>query len=321
MLDFAPEPATRVDMKISGLSFIRNGISLGYPFVEAIRSVLPVVDEMVIVVGDSDDGSREAVEAINDARIRIIDSVWHPRIWPKASVLAQQTNLGLMHCTGDWVVYVQGNELFHERDLPRLQELMEIHVDNDEVEGLLIERLVFYGDYRNFVRVYPDRHKYVVRAFKPWRGVYAITSAMTFAAFDSWGLHGRSLRCVDSGIDMFRYGKILSPDAMRYKLRHAPHKLKGDQAQFEVESYYNWLPRQHVRPYTGDHPAVMGERIAAHGLQLDSDHPGWRSALTRKERMRLFESAWYRRFGLPRIRPGRYKLVGDFVRKDRSAEV
>jgi glycosyltransferase involved in cell wall biosynthesis len=155
-------------MKISGLSFIRNGISLGYPFVEAIRSILPLVDEMIVVVGRSEDGTREAVEAIRDARIRIIDSEWHPRITPKASVLAQQTNLGLMHCTGDWVVYVQGNELFHERDLPRMRELMTEHLENPKVEGLLIERLVFYGDYKHFVRAYPDRFKYVVRAFKPW---------------------------------------------------------------------------------------------------------------------------------------------------------
>ncbi|MGQ0529248.1 MAG: glycosyltransferase, partial [Panacagrimonas sp.] len=154
-------------MLISGLSFIRNGVSLGYPFVEAIRSILPLVDEMVVVVGRSEDGTREAVEGIGDTKIRIIDSEWPTQIRPKASVLAQQTNLGLMHCRGDWVVYVQGNELFHERDLPRMRELMTEHLQNPQVEGLLVERLVFYGDYRHFVRFYPDRHKYVVRAFKP----------------------------------------------------------------------------------------------------------------------------------------------------------
>ena len=307
-------------MLISGLSFIRNGVSLGYPFVEAIRSILPLVDEMVVVVGRSDDGTREAVEGIGDAKIRIIDSEWHPRITPKASVLAQQTNLGLMHCRGDWVVYVQGNELFHERDLPRMRELMTEHLENPQVEGLLIERLVFYGDYHHFVRAYPDRFKYVVRAFKPWNGVYAITSAMTFSVFPSYGERGRSLRCVDSGIDMFRYGKVLTPEAMQYKLRHAPHKLKSGGADFSVESYLNWLPRECVRPYRGDHPAVMAERVARHPFKVDLDDPRWRTKLTRKERTRLWESAFYRRFGVPKWRPGRYILVGDFVAKDRSAE-
>ena len=307
-------------MLISGLSFIRNGVSLGYPFVEAIRSILPLVDEMVVVVGRSEDGTREAVEGIGDPKLRIIDSEWHPRVTPKASVLAQQTNLGLLHCRGDWVVYVQGNELLHERDLPHLRQLMSEHNDNAQVEGLVMERRVFYGDYDHFVRVYPDRHKYVVRAFKPWIGVYAITSAMTFSVFPSYGERGRSLRCVDAGVDMFRYGKILSAEAMRYKLRHAPHKLKGEDAQFEQDQYYRWLPRDHIRPYRGDHPAVMAERIRQHEFRLDLSDSRWRTQRTRKERVRSWESAIYRRFGLPKWRPGRYELIGDFVKKDRSDE-
>lgn len=306
-------------MKISGLSFIRNGISLGYPFVEAIRSILPLVDEMIVVVGRSEDGTREAVEAIGDARIRIIDSEWHPRITPKASVLAQQTNLGLMHCTGDWVVYVQGNELFHERDLPRMRELMTEHLENPKVEGLLIERLVFYGDYKHFVRAYPDRFKYVVRAFKPWNGVYAITTAMTFSVFEKWGERGRALRCIDSGIDMYRYGKVLSSEAMEYKLKHAPHKLKGD-VQVGNDFYYRWQPRDAIRPYRGDHPAVLADRIRAHGFDLDLADARWRTKPTGKERRRLIETGLYRRFGLPKWRPGRYQLVGDFQPKDRAPE-
>ena len=307
-------------MLISGLSFIRNGVSLGYPFIEAIQSILPLVDEMVVVVGHSEDGTREAVEAIGDRKIRIIDSVWPTRITPKACVLAQQTNLGLMQCRGDWVVYVQGNELFHERDLPRLRELMTEHVDNPEVEGLVIERLVFYGDYQHFIRTYPDRHKYVVRVFKPWNGVQSITDGMSFAVFENWGTRGRMLRCIDSGVDMFRYGKLLSPEAMRYKLRNAPHKLKGDEAQFAADTYYDWQPHANVRPYRGTHPAVMQARIAAHSIRIDLADPRWRTRLSSKERRRLIESAYYRRFGVPRWRPGRYTLVGSFVPKDRGPE-
>lgn len=321
MLDSAPGPATRVNMKISGLSFIRNGVALDYPFTEAIRSILPLVDEMIVVVGRSEDGSREAVEAIRDPRIRIVDSEWHPSITPRSSILAQQTNLGLLNCSGDWVVYVQGNELFHERDLPRMRELMVEHADNPQVEGILIERLVFYGDYQHFVRVYQDRFKYVVRAFKPWNGVYSVGDGMSFAVFDGYGRRGRDLKCVDSGIDMFRYGKLLSPKGMEFKLRKSPHKFKGEDARFDAASYYQWLPRQHIRPYLGDHPAVMAERIAQHEVRIDMNDPRWRTGLTRKERTRVLESALYRRFGFPKLRPGRYQLVGDFLRKDRSAEV
>ena len=45
-------------MKISGFSFVRNGISLYYPVVESIKSILPIVDEFIIAVGKGSDGDK-----------------------------------------------------------------------------------------------------------------------------------------------------------------------------------------------------------------------------------------------------------------------
>ncbi|MGH7953853.1 MAG: glycosyltransferase, partial [Limisphaerales bacterium] len=38
-------------MKVSGFTFLRNGQKFGYPFVESIRSILPIVDEFVVALG------------------------------------------------------------------------------------------------------------------------------------------------------------------------------------------------------------------------------------------------------------------------------
>ena len=45
-------------MKLSGYTYVRNGIQLDYPFVESIKSVLPICDEFIVVLGDSHDSSR-----------------------------------------------------------------------------------------------------------------------------------------------------------------------------------------------------------------------------------------------------------------------
>jgi len=37
-------------MKISGFTIIRNAVMNDYPVLEAIQSILPVVDEMVVLV-------------------------------------------------------------------------------------------------------------------------------------------------------------------------------------------------------------------------------------------------------------------------------
>jgi len=72
-------------MKISGFSFVRNGIKLYYPVVESIKSILPIVDEFVIAVGkgDDDDTTREQIAAIGDPKIKIIDTVWEEKYLKK----------------------------------------------------------------------------------------------------------------------------------------------------------------------------------------------------------------------------------------------
>ncbi len=51
-------------MKVSGFTFLRNGQKLGYPFVAAIRSVLPIVDEFVVALGPSEDDTEKLVREI-----------------------------------------------------------------------------------------------------------------------------------------------------------------------------------------------------------------------------------------------------------------
>ena len=45
-------------MKVCGFTFIRNAIRFDYPIVEAITSVLPMCDEFIVLVGNSDDNTR-----------------------------------------------------------------------------------------------------------------------------------------------------------------------------------------------------------------------------------------------------------------------
>ena len=53
-------------MKISGFSFVKNGISLYYPVVESIKSILPIVDEFIIAVGEGSDDTREQIDDVHD---------------------------------------------------------------------------------------------------------------------------------------------------------------------------------------------------------------------------------------------------------------
>ena len=52
-------------MKISAFTFIRNGQILGYPFLQSIESILPIVDEFVINVGESEDDTLILIQSIS----------------------------------------------------------------------------------------------------------------------------------------------------------------------------------------------------------------------------------------------------------------
>jgi len=63
-------------MKVSGFTFIRNAVNYDYPVVEAIESILPICDEVVVAVGASDDATLALIQGIQSDKIRIVETVW-----------------------------------------------------------------------------------------------------------------------------------------------------------------------------------------------------------------------------------------------------
>ncbi len=109
-------------MKVSGFTFIKNGEILGYPFIESIKSILPIVDEFVVNVGESEDNTLELIKEINNPKIRIIESKWNDKMKDRGYVYGQQKMIAQFNCTGDWAFYLEGDEVVHEDDLPKIKE-------------------------------------------------------------------------------------------------------------------------------------------------------------------------------------------------------
>ena len=61
-------------MKISGFTMCKNASKLYYPVKASITSILPIVDEFIVAVGDcdEDDDTLEQIESINSDKIRIV---------------------------------------------------------------------------------------------------------------------------------------------------------------------------------------------------------------------------------------------------------
>ncbi len=135
-------------MKVSGFTIIRDGVRLGYPFEQAIHSILPMVDELVVAVGDCSDDTRERIKGIDFPNVRIIDTVWDPAIRAGGKIMAEQTNIALDACTGDWCFYIQADEVVHEDDYDLIRRSMHDNLKQRSVNGLSFRYLHFMGDYR-----------------------------------------------------------------------------------------------------------------------------------------------------------------------------
>ncbi len=303
------------DVLVSGVTVIRNGIRLGYPFLEAIRSALPICEEYIVVVGASDDGTLAAVQelAASEPKLWIVESEWSPHVRPAKCVLSQQTNIGLHLARGVWALALQGNEVLHERDLPRLRAMLEEYADDAETEALLFERLTSFVDYEHVVATYPERYKWTARAVKPHIGVHAVRDAMNFGVLEGWTGKIRNPRVRDTGIDLFRYGLVHDAGSYARKIEEAPHLDAGNSSAQELQHRF---PATHIARFTGSHPAVMADRIAAHELKFEESTA--RTTETGKESRRRRESSVYRRRGSPRWRHTRYKLLAPYADKQRG---
>ena len=258
-------------MKVSGFTFIRNGNELGYPFVAAIRSVLPLCDEFIVNVPRSTDGTLESVRAIGDPRIRVIESEWDEAQRTRGLAMSHHTNLALEQCTGDWCVYIQGDEVLHEESLPAMRRAMEQNLGDARVQGLLVNYTHFYGSYQTYACSF-GWYQREVRVVRRDPRVRSLGDAQGFRTVDN-----EKIWVKDSGGKYFHYGHALNPDIARRKFINSAKLYQPDAAvearliQRPKETFYE--DDQKVKPFEGTHPAVMRETVAAADWTYHSRNP------------------------------------------------
>ena len=126
-------------MRVCGFTFIRNAVKFDYPVVESITSILPLCDKFIVVVGNSEDNTRNLIERINSSKVEIIDSIWDDSLREGGRVLAAETNKAIQKLPSDfdWAFYIQADEIVHEKDLSTIISSMKKWEDDKNVDGLL----------------------------------------------------------------------------------------------------------------------------------------------------------------------------------------
>ncbi|WP_020606663.1 hypothetical protein [Spirosoma spitsbergense] len=247
-------------MKVAGFSFIRNAVLFDYPIVEAITSVLPLCDEFVIAVGDSDDDTLALIKSIQSDKIRIIRTTWDDSARAGGRVLALETDKALAAVSpdADWAFYIQGDEVLHEQYLPVVREAMQRYLMDENVDGLLFKYLHFYGSY-SYVGDSRQWYRREIRVIRNTGNVVSYKDAQGFRTQENQKLR---VKLIDAYV--YHYGWVKPPETQKKRLRNANHFWNTSETIAKAEASvdaFDYSQIDSLAHFTGIHPAVMQPRV------------------------------------------------------------
>lgn len=256
-------------MKISGFTIIKNAVLNDYPIVEAITSILPVVDEMVVLIGDCDDGTEALIQSIGSDKIKIYQSIWDKNLRSGGTVLAVETNKAfkLLDPESTWAFYIQGDEAVHEKYHQNILDACNLYKDDKSVEGLLFKYLHFYGTY-DYIGDSRKWYNHEVRIIRNDKKIQSYKDAQGFRVGETKLL----VKEIDAFI--YHYGWVKSPEQMMRKQKDVSRFWHDDMSLKENNNrpdYYNFNEYDSLKKFVDSHPSVMADRLQRKNWQIELD--------------------------------------------------
>lgn len=221
-------------MKISGFTYIHNAISSGYPIIEAIGAIRNYVDEIVAVDCQSTDQTRGILELLG---VRVIDGEWGSEA---GKTLAKAHSL-YQKCQGDVIVHFEADEVFEERLIWKVQDLILKGYTDLSVYRLQVEQ--------NFQRIrwYPE-------------SVHRV-----------WPNDGKTIK---EGHTTNRYNDAKLVDLSYGYLWDITNCFRDnwlERTKAQAELWHNEMPRYRIVPYHFMQPVEVSLKEALNQLKL----PHW----------------------------------------------
>lgn len=285
-------------MKVSGFTFVRNAIKYDYPIVEAIQSILPLCDEVVVAVGNSDDDTLGLIRNIASDKIKIIETIWDDSLREGGRVLAVETDKAFAAVSKetDWAIYIQGDEIIHEKYHPVIRHAMEANLSNKKIDGLLFNYEHFYGSY-DYVGESYRWYRREIRVIRNNPEIFSYRDAQGFRKKPNDKL---TVKLIDAYV--YHYGWVKEPKAMQGKQESFNKYWHDDQwmeKNVAKRNEFDYSGIDALRKFNGTHPAVMQTRIDRINWKFDFDLSQNKFKLKDKLK-RLIEK-------LTGWRPGEYK--------------
>ena len=252
---------------LSGFTFIKNGLSLGYPIKESIESIAPLCDEVVINVGfdnpelKDDDGTFEYLKnSFPSDKYIFVKSWWDPKISSEGLILSQQTNIALEKCSGKYCQYIQGDEVIHEDDVAHIENGLKKMEQNSEIEGLIFNYLHFYGNV-DIIKYTRNVYRREVRLIRNGKGIKSWKDAQGFK-----NSKGGKIKAALTNARIFHYGWARKEQDMNQKVKTFEKLYHGENYE---NKQFNYQRIWGLKNFTKTHPKVMEKWISEHRNELN----------------------------------------------------
>lgn len=286
-------------MKVTGFTFIRNAERNDYPIVEAITSVLPLCDEFIVAHGNSDDNTLQLIKNIDSPKIKIISTQWNDDLRNGGEVFALETNkaYGAISSDSDWAIYIQGDEVIHEKYHETIRKEMLQNLEDKNIEGLLLKYIHFYASY-DFYAISRRWYRKEIRILRNIKGVSSYRDAQGFR------LNQRKIKVKEIDAYIYHYGWVKPPHGLKNKVRnfnkfyHDDHWIEENHPKAVEFDFGN---ADELRKFEGTHPRVMQNRIEKTNWTFTTDP----SLLKKKMNLKRKFLKWIEE--LTNYRPFEYK--------------
>ncbi|MCG9880640.1 MAG: glycosyltransferase family 2 protein [Bacteroidia bacterium] len=246
-------------MFVSGFTIVRNAIKYDYPVVESILSLLPICDEVVVLVGKSEDETLALIEEIGSDKIKIYHSIWDDSLREGGKVLALETDKAkkLVNPKADWCFYIQADEVVNDEYYGQIKDAMKQYKDDPEVEGLLFAYQHFFGNF-NYVAKSRGFYRHEIRVVKNQASIQSYKDAQGFRK------NGKKLKVKKIEAEIFHYGWVRTPEIMKKKIKDFHQLWHSDSWIAEQEKAINQFDYSEIDSlmlFKGKHPDCMQNRI------------------------------------------------------------
>jgi len=257
-------------MFVSGFSIIRNALKFDYPIKEAILSILPICDEFIISVGNSEDETLDYIKTIKSDKLKIVESVWNDNLREGGRVLAEETNKAkkLISNNSDWVFYIQADEILHEKYHEKIRSVMIENLNNEKVDGILFNYKHFYGSY-DYIGESNRWYRKEIRIIRNNKNIYSYGDAQGFRKDKN-----QKLNVIDSGCEIYHYGWVKHPKYQQEKqlnfnkMWHSDEWIKNNIARADE---FDYSQIDSLELFIGTHPKVIQERINMLNWKFEHD--------------------------------------------------